>query len=243
MNLPKGKALIPYLFAFLVAFLNVVGFICLITGLHKRFAFFTVTSVGRMIFYSLMVLLPLFVSVVIILLYKHIVKKTKITLFAFLATSVIVSMIFVVAFSIMSPCGSLTKDPDNYLVLDESSPVYFVSYIDFLPKQIPASAENVSYLYRYSNSPDVHSDIFVQWTMPRDDYNAEKSRLLQNFPNVGVEQSGKYDVVYISDEKKTNLDHMGFAFSDSSFTIRYFVSYIEHVDINGLSPYYEDLTW
>lgn len=243
MEMPRGKALIPYLICAAAATLNIIGFILLLVGLHKRFAFFAVLSGGKMFFYSLMVLLPLLVSVFLVVLYRKIGKKTRVALFALLATSVVISLIFVIAFSIMPPCGSETNKVENYLVFDESCPAYYVSYSGLFPQQIPKSAENVKYFYRYNNYPDLHYDIFAQWSMPREEYNAEKQRLISAFPNTEIEASEGFSMAYISDEKKSTLDHIVFAFNDKTFTLRYCVSYIEHVDINGFTPYYEELTW
>lgn len=243
MEMPKRKALIPYLICATVATLNIVGFILLLIGLHKRFAFFTVLSGGKMFFYSLMVLLPLVIGVCIVLIYRKISKRTKGALFALLATSVVISLIYIIAFSIMPPCGSETNRVEDYLVFDESCPAYYVSYSSLFPQQIPKSAENVKYFYRYNNYPDLHYDIFAQWTLPRDEYKTEKQRLVSAFPNAEIETSEGFNIAYVSDEKKSTLDHIVFAFNDKTFTLRYCVSYIEHVDINGFTPYYEDLTW
>ena len=58
-----------------------------------------------------------------------------------------------------------------------------------------------------------------------------------------ISTSENFDCLYISDEKKTILDHVIFAYNDSTLTLRYTVSYIENVDINENIPLYETYVW
>ncbi|MBQ7654156.1 MAG: hypothetical protein IJS17_03690 [Clostridia bacterium] len=243
MEKPRGKALAATIVCVVFSLLSVSAYLLILIGLHRRFRFFEIVSGGRMFFYSLMVLLPLLVGVLVMLLYRHIGKKTKAALFALFATSVVLSLVFVIAFSIMPPCASVTTDTSDYLVFDESCPASSVSYNGLFPTRIPAEAENVMYIYRYYNYPDLCYDIVAQWRLPRAEYEAEKQRLFSLFPNKEVETIGSYSVVFISDEKKSTLDQIAFAFDDDAFTMRYIVSYIENVDINSLSPFYESYPW
>lgn len=243
MEAPKKKSPIPYIICALLSAAGLVAYMLVLIGLHRQFSCFKVISPGRMIFYSLMVLLPTVVGVLMIVFYKRFGRKTKTVLFALLATSVVLSFVFLIAFSIMPPCASVTSDAGNYLVFDKDCPAYFITYGDMFPGQIPSGAENVRYFYRYRNYPDLNYDVFAQWTLPRSEYNSEKQRLVSLFPNAEVEEVGDYCIVFLSDEKKTTLDHIAFAFNDKTFTFRYMVSYIENVDVNELEPYYEELVW
>lgn len=243
MDKAKGKALAAYLICALFSVFSATALLLILIGLHKKFSFFTVVSGGRLFFYLLMVLLPLIVGVLLIVFYRKVGKRTKTTLFALLATSVVISFVFIIAFLIMPPCASETNNPENYLIFDESCPASDITYNGLLPSEIPSECENVRYFYTYSNYPDLHYDVFAQWSLPREKYNAEKERLVSLFPESEVETIGDYSVVFISDEKKTTLDHIAFAFNDKNFTVRYMVSYIENVDVNGIAPYYEGLAW
>lgn len=242
MDKAKAKSVASFVICALFSLLSAVTFVMIQIGLHKRFSYFTVISVGRMVLYSLMVLLPFIVGVLLIVFRSKIGKKTKISLYALLALSVILSFVFTIAFSVMPPCASETNKRENYLVFDEDCPAYYIPYKGMFPKQIPSAAENVQYYYTYRNYPDLSYDIFAQWTLPRAEYNAEKTRMIELFPDAVVEETGDFNVVYVSDEKKTTLDHVAFAFNDKTFTFRYMVSYIENVDVNGLEPYYERLS-
>lgn len=243
MNSPKGRSLSTYIFCAVLSLPGALTFVLILVNLHREFMYFTVLSFWRMLFFCLFVISPLIAGSILFVLLKRIGKKTKAALFSLLVFFVFLSFVFTIAFSVAPPCGSFTDDEKNYLQFEESSPAYVLSSSSLFLKNIPENAENVDYVYQFYNYPDTRYDIFVSWSLPRDEYQKEKSRLFETYPNVTSEIFGDFDFFFICDEKKSTLDYMAFAFDDSSFTVRYVVSYIENVDINSLTPYYESKSW
>ena len=221
---------------------NIAFFILLNIKLHKAYKYFTVLSYTKIIVFSILVLLPAFVSLfsILYITFKKTFKKPFIVL---LVISIIISFAFSIAMNNLPAYGSCTSDKNNYLKFDALCPLSDISYSDLLLPSIPEKAENTVYFYDFYLNPDTRYDVFLQITLPRAEYEKEKSRLLLNYPNVAIESYGNFDIAFISDENKTKLDEAGFGYSDEYLTIRYFISFIDNVDINNFVAYYKKLTW
>lgn len=239
----SGRTIVAYISLLTIALLNVITFVLIQINQRKTFQYYTVTSFGRLLFFSTMILLPALLCVIAVLLLKKTGRKTKITLFSCVGVSIIFSLVFLVANSIMPPCQSKTDDIKNYLKFDEQCPISQLSFKNFFSEEIPENAENIKYSYSFGIYPDINYDVFVEFSLPRDEYNKEKQRLIALNPNAHFSTSENFDCLYISDEKKTILDHVIFAYNDSTLTLRYTVSYIENVDINENIPLYETYVW
>lgn len=240
---PRGKTFAAYISLIIIALLNIITFVLIKTGQHKIFQYYTVTSFGRMLFFSIMMLLPTLLSVVTLLILKKSGRKSKIAMLSCVGVSIMFSFVFAVANSIMPPCQSKTNDVENYLKFDEQCPLSQLYFDNFFLEEIPKNAENVKYSYSFGTYPDTNYDVFVEFSLPRDEYEKEKQRVINSHPNAIVGATENFDCLYISNEKKTTLDYIIFAYSDTTLTLRYAVSYIENVDINGMKPLYEHYIW
>lgn len=239
----RVKTLVTYIICAVLSLPSAVTLILIFVNLHRNYMYFTVLSAWRIFFFCFFVVSPLIAGSILFVLLRRIGKKTKAALFSLLVFCVLLSFVFTAAFSVSPPCGSFTDDEKNYLCFEQTSPAYALSSSSLFLKNIPENAENTDYVYQFYNYPDTRYDIFVSWSLPRDEYEKEKKRLLESYPNVTSEIFGNFDFFFICNEKKSTLDYMAFAFNDKNFTVRYMASYIENVDINSLSPYYESKTW
>lgn len=239
----KNSKIIPRAVCLIVALINIAVFVLMTVNLHRLYTYFTVLSPFRMIFFSLMILLPFIVGITMAVIYLRIEKRGRIWGFASLFVSVIFSFIFMMSMSLVSPFGSQTDNSEDYLKFDEACAISTTAFSKLFPEEIPKNAENTKYFYRYHTYPDELYDVVAEWTLPREEYEREKNRVLSEYSSIMHNTYGEYKCVYISSEKKTDYDYIFFAYNDENRTLRYIVSYIDNVDINGLSPYYETLDW
>lgn len=234
------KALAGYIIAGLIAVADILNYIITVVNLRRNFLYFYFTSVGRFVFYSIMMLLPFFAGTAYAFFAGKTERKGKTALICTVVLSVILSFIFTVFMGIMTPCGSKTEDLKNYLVFDKNS---IVISNGMFPEKIPDKAENIKYYYNFVGEPDIVNEVYAEWRLPRDEYEAEKKRLREKFSMKNSEQIANYVLIYISDEDKTDYDYNFYAYNDTSFTIRYVSSYIQNIDVNGIEPYYATLKW
>ena len=239
----KKKKIIPRAICAVTALINVVVFVLMMVNLNRLYTYFTILSPFRMIFFSLMILLPLIVGVTMAIIYLGLEKRGRIWGFASLFFSVIFSFVFMMSMSLVSPFGSETDNKEDYLKFDEACAIGATAFSKLFPAEIPESAENVEYFYRYHTYPDELYDVVAEWKLPRKEYEEEKNRVLSEYGSIMHNTYGGYKCIYICSEKKTDYDYIFFAYNDESRTLRYVVSYIDNVDVNGLSPYYETLDW
>ncbi len=117
---------------------------------------------------------------------------------------------------------SKTTDIDNYLVLDEGSLVHNNECKDLMPDDVPENSVNHVYDYCYRCDLFSGSYIYAEWTLPENEYIAEKQRIADSADtyNLKCYQFEKQDVY-----KNSSRDVAQFSFSDADCCISYYLSY------------------
>ena len=75
------------------------------------------------------------------------------------------------------PLYSETKNPDDYLELDDRFESNYEYIIKYVPSEIPKEAENVIYEYYYNSIK--RGILKVSWSLPESEYNALKNETLK----------------------------------------------------------------
>ena len=237
----NGRKLIAgYIVTGLLSLVNIAAYILCIVNLNRNYKYFYITSPGRFLLYSFMMVLPFIAGLLIVLFLKKMSRKTRVIMYTVFGVSLALSVVFTVFMGIMTPCASRTEDPANYLKSDINSNTVFRG---LFPEEIPKEAENIKYYYNFTEDPDRINEVFVQFTLPKEQYEAEKKRLAEKFHSNSSEQIANYVLIYLSSEDKTDYDYNFYAYNDFSCTLRYVSSYIQNVDVNGVEPYYASLKW
>ena len=117
---------------------------------------------------------------------------------------------------------SITTDINNYLALDEGSPVHNSSCDELLPVEVPENAQNPVYDYYCEFSLFSGSYVYAEWTLPENEYLEEKQRIADSADEYKLEYF-KYDNqdVYALDAPR---DIAQFSFSDKDCRVSYLIS-------------------
>lgn len=154
------------------------------------------------------------------------------------------------------PIYSETTDPTNYLRFDScfyghTGSAWRGDVCEIFPVVIPNSAiyenntyalfpESTKYYYKYEMCIESKYDLFAEWILPEDEFNAEKDRILNKKEIVSITQKGDWKCVYFTDNKAEDMFVTFFAYNDTTQTVRY----ISMSDIEGLLiPYYTTQEW
>ena len=138
---------------------------------------------------------------------------------------------------------SETTNINDYLVFDKYLRKYETSKI--FPEQISTSAKNVKYFYRYRHSLDVDYEIYLEMTLPKEEYDKEKTRI-ENYSNLEIMDVDyyknrinymfDYDYININDVTRSYSVHL-VSFSDEDLSIRYVIAFAMD-PIKGEIPYF-----
>ena len=117
----------------------------------------------------------------------------------------------------------------------------------------PAFAEgytsDTKYHYRYEDLIDPCEDVFAQWVLPKEAYDAEKERIFSEFASeiVYTEQWGRWTCVSLTKEKMDYVpqtyEYILFAYNDETYTVRYIYSYSMDAGGTSVFPYFLSLDW
>lgn len=163
-----------------------------------------------------------------------------------------------------SPVYSETDDPANYLKLGICEQSAAASFEQLFPAAIPRSAvswdsawyppdkfpETTKYYYKHEHSADPYFDLCAEWTLPQEEYAAEKQRIQTLYANKPAQQVQWGTWVccnYSADllEEANTLDsyyYIIFAYNDTTSTVRYIAA--QSVDWgDSIDPYFLSLEW
>ena len=192
--------------------------------------------------------IPTALATVYMLLYMAWIRRLKRWIKIISVISLMILIVFSSLFSFrsmlfmpfVSPFASKTENIDNYLKFD-SYVEDFTSH-DIFPKNIPESAENIQYFYRYRDIIEEDFDIYLKVRLSESDFEAEKMRIMQQYPNVEVVEDEKGVVDYrIRFEQQGSYYYEFVSFSYKDFTVEYISSYSLEGDSVGDIPYFEEV--
>lgn len=142
---------------------------------------------------------------------------------------------------------SETDDYVYYMVLDsyvvgKSAKEIHGMFPPYIPEYVYASDDpeienSIKYYYRYADVVDSEIDIYAEWRLPEDKFQAEISRVTEAFPDGEKINKGKYSCIVV----KGNGIRL-FAYDDESNTVRYCFFFRLDENVNPI-PYYEGLDW
>lgn len=154
---------------------------------------------------------------------------------------------------------SETDNPAYYLKTD----LYANNNYRIFPLNVPSSAivhgedrsspdyftPTTKYYYRYENVIDPCEDVFAQWVLPPDEFEAEKERILTEFSGeiVYTRQRGNWICISLTQE---DMDHVPvdyryciFAYNDTTKTVRYIYAYCMDAGGTSVFPYFLEMDW
>lgn len=188
-------------------------------------------------------------------------KKDKRYLIAFILTMILVISCFgfprkTIMTLLAPPIYSETNNPKNYLRIDSVFYDYYGGFwrddiYEIFPIIIPDSAifendegvtfpETTKYYYKYEICMEERYDLFAEWILPKDEFVAEKERILSKKDITTITQKGDWQCVYFTDAGGENMHVTFFAYNDTTQTVRY----ISMNDIEGLLvPHYTIQEW
>lgn len=217
-------------------------------------------------------LIPIVLSIIVLFLYRkpqlNRKKKSKRRITAlillFAAFIVAVQPIGLAAINFLPPVYSETDNPTNYLVLGTYTRAHGDSIHSLFPATIPDSTvaedsrwfppdkfpETTRYYYHFQDVLDPCFDIYAEWVLPEEEYDAELQRIRTHYPDGPYEQVQWGNWVcynYSSDllEEAAALDsysYIIFAYNDTTSTVRYIAA--QSVDWgDSIDPYFLSLEW
>lgn len=217
-------------------------------------------------------LIPIVLSITVLLLYRrpqlNRKKKTKrrITAVILLFTAFIVAgqPIGLAAIGFLPPVYSETDNPSNYLVLGTYARAYGDSIHSLFPATIPDSAvaedsrwfppdkfpETTKYHYYFQDVIDPSFDIYAEWVLPAEEYDAELQRIRTYYPDGPNEQVQWGDWTCMSFtsqalEEAADASHyyyLIFACNEQTNCVRYIASFGMDTGKEA-DPYFLSLEW
>lgn len=162
-------------------------------------------------------------------------------------------------FSIFISYKSETSDINNYLSFDiDVSSSFCEKIYEVFPKEVPESALKVSadavsdsiplttqYYYCFINFLDPHLNIVAEWTLPDEEFEAEKIRLCGK--EVYSKQKGEWTCLFFTEDlererwEDETFEILMFAYNDKANKVRYIAADI--VDSYKEGPSYLSLDW
>lgn len=168
--------------------------------------------------------IPSIVYLVSLFLYVKSAKKSSKRLVGIIS-AVIIAVLLCFEGYISLVCSSdisKTNDINNYLVLDDGSPVHNSDCVELLPVEVPENAQNPVYDYYCEFSLFSGSYVYAQWTLPENEYLEEKQRIIDSADEYKL-QYFKYENqdLYALDAPR---DIAQFTFNDADCRVSYYVS-------------------
>lgn len=199
----------------------------------------------------LFISLPFIISSVGLLLKILLERLTKKELFHILLM-VLTFVLIAIAISLSLVCSlvaglgglfeSETSDIKNYKKFD--------SYVEIdqginklLPQEVPQSAQDISYYYRHAYCFDPDYDIYVEWTLPKEEYLKEKERVMSLFKEQDRKDLDKEDefTSYVISADDSDFEsryyYLIFEYSDDTNSVRYICSYCMDNAVD-MTPYF-----
>jgi len=177
--------LVSMSFALVILILNFTAFLFRIIPAYFCYEDPTVLSVRVLLRVSVLSVLPAICASVCLLLKNSSgirMRFVPLIIAGFLAPVSLVSLLFADVYGL--PFGSQTQDSFNYSKANEG---YFSSYqLDYFPEEIPMSATDVKYMYRYSIGFDRFGEICLRVSLSNTDYDTERARIQAQFPDATV---------------------------------------------------------
>lgn len=158
---------------------------------------------------------------------------------------------------------SETDDPDDYMVLGTEMQDAADYLLLMFPHHIPEEAytegsnwysedrypETTRYYYRYADFIDTDFDIFAQWVLPEDAFEAEIHRVRNNLADEMVyeRQWGDWVCLSLTDadfgEVTNYYFHYFFAYNPKTHMVRYIYSHCQDGGGTYASPYFLTVDW
>lgn len=163
----------------------------------------------------LAMVLPLGLSFLLLFKFSGIKRWLKILLTNIAVIAILGSGIWSALMSPFMEIISYTDDINDYMAVDFRGRYHF-------PEKIPENSANQSYHYAYEDCYifNVDTSILAKWDLPKDEYEAEKERVLSLYPD-GIEkfneQSNLTDY-FIANVPSCTLI---FSYSDETNTVQY----------------------
>lgn len=138
------------------------------------------------------------------------------------------------------PLYSQTDDINNYLKTDKY--VEEFSSLDIFPDEIPKSARNTEYFYRYRHFLEADYDIYLKLNLSKSDFDAERNRIKAEYPDVEIvdmkNSTEEYRVEY---EHNRSYSYKLAIFNESHYSVVYTASYSLEGDTVGDVPYFKEI--
>jgi hypothetical protein len=228
--------------------INLVLFVIFMSFLWCSFEYPYVESWGLLLQTLLYSTLPALLAAGYILLYRALRKRLKKWMKIVLTGAVTILILFVSLASLhfmllmasASPIASKTENSNNYLKLDRE--VEEFSSLGIFPESIPEEAENMQYFYRYREIIEEDFDIYLKISLPEAEFEAEKTRIIQQYPDAEIVERENGEVEYRIAFEHAGSYHYNFAsFSETDSTITYTISYSLEGDTVGDIPYFKEI--
>ena len=168
-----------------------------------------------------------------------------------LFTSIAFLLIVVMfTFSIMNSFEGILKGLFESETSDIKNYKKFDSYVEIdqginklLPQEVPQSAQDISYYYRHAYCFDPDYDIYVEWTLPKEEYLKEKERVMSLFKEQDRKDLDKEDefTSYVISADDSDFEsryyYLIFEYSDDTNSVRYICSYCMDNAVD-MTPYF-----
>lgn len=149
-------------------------------------------------------------------------QKTAIKAIVWLLSSalIIVVLFYDCFFMFFGGFVSKTDDTENYLDFDDCG-LELNEYFELMPSEIPKNAENIVYSYEYTEAFFGGAYAYAEWTLPYEEYNAEKQRLTELlYPRIPYEIDG--ETIYLNSNSVIGIGQI--SLNDSENKVSYYIS-------------------
>lgn len=225
----------------LCVFLSIIAVINLYFIVLQFFSFryTNVYSWGYLIILLLFAALPSILSGVCVAISRSAKKYVIALVCVLIVFSIPVSMWSMFFWKFCPPLYSQTDDINNYLKTDKY--VEECSPLGIFPDEIPASARNTEYFYRYRHMVEADYDIYLKLNLSKSDFDAERNRIKAEYPDAEIvdmkNSTEEYRVVY---EHNMSYSYKLAIFNESDYSVVYTVSYSLEGDTVGDVPYFKE---
>jgi len=141
------------------------------------------------------------------------------------------------------PFSSQTSDINHYLIADDYPEKYGKSNI--FPQEIPQSARNVEYFYRFRNSIEADFDIYLKIELSEPDFTAELTRIQTQFPDAQMVENEdgtiEYRIRYHEDPGYYSYEFVTFSLMD--LTATYIEAYTIDDGEGAVLPYFKEILY
>lgn len=204
------------------------------------FRYINVYDWGYLIILLLFAALPSILSGVCVAISRFAKKAIIIVLCVLIALSVPVSMWSMFFWKFCPPLYSQTDDINNYLKTDKYVEEY--SSLEIFPDEIPISAHNTEYFYRYRHMVEADYDVYLKLNLSKSDFDAERNRIKAEYPDAEIvdmkNSTEEYRVEY---KHNRSYSYKLAVFSESDYSVVYTVSYSLEGDTVGDVPYFKEI--